>query len=109
MLDRVVVEGALSADDWSIAGQTLQSASQSSEDEAESWRLSSMANCAQVLAKGAHGRDAIAQVRELVRLADGHLKGGRLFTQQISPSLFTDFALRANSEGSGDVVLELAT
>lgn len=109
MLDRAGVEHALSMDDWSIACQTLAGASQAAEDEAERWRLSAMTSCAHVLAQGASGRDATAQVRELVRLADGHITLGTKFLQRISASLFSDFALRAQPEGSGRVLLELAT
>ena len=35
-----------------------------------------MADCARVLGQGACGRDATAQVRELARLADGHITVG---------------------------------
>lgn len=109
MFDRLVIEHALSIDDWSVAYRTLAEASQAAQEEAEQWRLSAMAACARALAQGANGRDAIAQVRELVRLADGHIAVGTSLLQGISVSLFADFALRAHSEGPGHVLLELAT
>jgi ATP-dependent DNA helicase RecQ len=108
MLDRVVVERALGGADWMSAASLLAGASLAVDDENERWRLQAIASCAQVLGQGARGRDGAAQVRELVRLADGHVHMSGDLLQNIDRTLFADFALTQRAAASGRVLLELS-
>jgi ATP-dependent DNA helicase RecQ len=109
MLDRVVVEKALGGTDWvNAAASLLASASPTFDDENERWRLRAIAACAQVLGQGATGRDAAAQIRELVRLAGGHIHMSAGLLQGIDRMLFADFALTQRAVASGRVLLELS-
>ncbi len=108
MLDRVVVEGSLGGGDWSDAASRLAAASCAASDESGRWRLGAMAACARVLGQGATGRDAAAQVRELVRLADGHVHLSGSLLQCVPQVLFADFALSKRADASGRVLLEIS-
>src|SRR5437899_221757 len=108
MLDRVVVETALGGADWMSAASLLGGASLGVDDENERWRLQAIASCAQVLGQGARGRDGAAQVRELVRLADGHVHMSGDLLQNIDRMLFADFALTQRAAAFGRVLLELS-
>jgi ATP-dependent DNA helicase RecQ len=109
VLDRVALEQALRSFDWSSASQCLASASQAAEYESERWRLSAMAACARVLAEVESDRDATAQVRELVRLADGHIAVAAPLLQRLPALRYTDFALRVHHDDSERVLMELGT
>lgn len=108
MLDRAVVEAALGGADWANAALMLAEASLAATDESEHWRLSAMAGCSHVLERGAMGRDAAAQVRELVRLADGHIHLSAGLLRDIDQGLFADFALTQRADASGRVLLQLS-
>jgi ATP-dependent DNA helicase RecQ len=108
MLNRVVAEEALHSSDWATATAKLNAASTTALQESEQWRLVAMANCARVLLEGAAGRDAVAQIRELVRLADGHIRISVSLLASIPRTLFAEFALSASAEKSGRVLVELS-
>ncbi len=109
MLDRLSVEEALRSEDWARSAMILDKASRAAEDRGERWRLRSMADCAHVLQQGAMGRDAAAQIREIVRLADGHVRipAGRVAA--IPLEFLTDSALTACTDASGTVLLEVSS
>jgi ATP-dependent DNA helicase RecQ len=108
MLDRIAVEEALGGADWTNAALMLSRASLAAGDESGRWRLQAMAACARVLEQGATGRDAAAQVRELVRLADGHVHLSAGLLRDIPQMLFADFALTRRANTSGRVLLEMS-
>ena len=89
MLDRKSVEEALYSPDWQAAFGKLVDLSNAQGDEGEKWRTQAMAECACVVSSGAVGRDAAAQLRELVRLSDGHMRVPGALLQPFANSLLT--------------------
>jgi ATP-dependent DNA helicase RecQ len=108
MLDRVEVEESLGGGDWSDAAARIATASRAATDESGRWRLGAIAACARVLGQGVTGRDAAAQVRELVRLADGHIHLPGNLLQCVPQALFADFALSKRADAAGRVLLEMS-
>lgn len=107
MLDRAMVARALNTADWSSVVQHLVLGMQAHED-VEAWRLGAMIACARVLERATGARDVAAQIRELVRLADGHVVISPKLIQAIPSALFPEFALVRRAESTGGIVLELA-
>jgi ATP-dependent DNA helicase RecQ len=108
MLNRLLLEEAVGVRDWAIAASTLHQASSAADQEGEQWRLGAMASCANVLAQAVTGRDALAQLRELVRLADGHIRISTTLLAGIDPTLFADFALIRQVDTFGKCLLEVS-
>ena len=108
MLDRPTIEAALRTGGWSSTDDVLRASATSLPDEGERWRFVSMAECARVLGSGVEGRDAAAQIRELVRLADGHLEIPTSMLQSASGLPWRDAALSCVAETEGRSVLELS-
>lgn len=108
MFNRSKVEESLAAPTWAHAASLLRGAARKCEDKDERWRLQAMAACACVLEQGARGRDAVAQIRELVRLADGHIRVSGRLLEDVPLTLFSDFALAQQTSGPGMVLLELS-
>ncbi len=109
MIDRISVEKAVSSIDWAHAAAILMTASHDAIDENEEWRLRGMAACASVLGEGVTGPDAAAQLRELIRLADGHLRLASSLIKCIPKTLFAEFALIRHAEVADKVLVEMST
>lgn len=108
MFTRSKVEESLTVPTWAHAESLLRDVAVSGEDEDERWRLQAMTACAGVLAQGVNGRDAVAQIRELVRLADGHLRVSGQLLKDVPPTLWADFAIERRASETGMVLLELS-
>jgi ATP-dependent DNA helicase RecQ len=108
MLNRAMVEAAFSCADWAGVARVLEEESFSAHSETEQWRVRLMAACAHVVEQGITGRDAVAQIRELVRLADGHIHLSACLLEGIDQSLFAEFALTQRADPSLRVLLELS-
>lgn len=106
-VDRVGIEQALSEISWANAAAKLDKASVAAF-ETEEWRLRGMTACAHALAQGATGRDAVAQLRELVRLADGHVHLSSGLLNGIPKKLFLDFALTVPPDITGRLLVDLS-
>lgn len=108
MLDRLIISKALAESSWRDAAAVMTAASSACEDENEQWRLLAMGTCTRSMNNAGIGRDAVALLRELVRLADGYVHLPARLLAGIDRSLFGDFALVHREDASGQVALELS-
>ncbi len=68
-----------------------------------------MAACAHILGQNSTGPDAAAQIREIVRLADGHIRVAFELLNCIPETMFAEFALIKGNEVDGKIMLETST
>lgn len=105
--DRDGIEQALATERWSDAARTLRDRAAAQSAEAERWRFDALAACARVLASGARGRDAAAQIREFARLAEGHVRiPGRLLASAEGVP-WSEFAAEVTGEAEGWALVAL--